>query len=35
MTDVEFIYAEGMNLGGESAEKAFAMAKAAIANLPV
>jgi len=35
MTNVEFIYAEGMNLGPESAEKAFATAKADIANLPV
>lgn len=35
MTDVEFIYAEGMNLGAESAEKAFAAAEEAIANLPV
>ncbi len=35
MTDVEFIYAEGMNLGPESAEKSFAAAEAAIANLPV
>ena len=35
MTDVEFIYAEGMNLGAESAEKALAAAEEAIANLPV
>ena len=35
MTDVEFIYAEGMNLGPESAEKSFAAAEAAIAKLPV
>ena len=35
MTDVEFIYAEGMNMGPESAEKSFAAAEAAIANLPV
>lgn len=35
MTDVEFIYAEGMNLGAESAEKAFAAAEEAIAKLPV
>lgn len=35
MTDVEFIYAEGMNLGPESAEKAFAAAEEAIAKLPV
>lgn len=35
MTDVEFIYAEGMNLGPESAEKAFAAAEEAIARLPV
>ena len=34
MTDVEFIYAEGMNLGAESAEKAFAAAEEAIASLP-
>ena len=35
MTDVEFIYAEGMNLGPESAEKSFAAAEAAIAKLSV
>lgn len=35
MTDVEFIYAEGMNLGPESAEKSYAAAEAAIAKLPV
>ncbi len=35
MTDVEFIYAEGMALGPESVEQAFAAAQEAIANLPV
>ncbi len=35
MTDVEFIYAEGMALGPESVEQAFAAAEEAIANLPV
>ena len=35
MTDVEFIYAEGMALGPESVEQAFAAAEVTIANLPV
>ena len=30
MTDVEFIYAEGLSMGAESADKAFAEAEAAI-----
>jgi FMN-dependent NADH-azoreductase len=30
MTDVEFIYAEGLAMGPESADKAFAAAEAAI-----
>ena len=34
MTDVEFIYAEGMALGPESVEQAFAAAEVTIANLP-
>ena len=33
MTDVEFIYAEGLAMGAESADKAFAEAEAAIAAL--
>ena len=33
MTDVEFIYAEGLAMGPESADKAFAEAEAAIAAL--
>jgi len=33
MTDVEFIYAEGLAMGPEAADKAFAEAEAAIAAL--
>jgi FMN-dependent NADH-azoreductase len=33
MTDVEFIYAEGLSMGAESADKAFAEAEAAIGAL--
>ena len=33
MTDVEFIYAEGLSMGAEAADKAFAAAEAAIGAL--
>jgi len=35
MTDVEFVFAEGLAMGAESAEKAFAEAEARIAELAV
>jgi len=35
LTDVQFIYAEGLNLGAEAAEQGFAEARAAIATLVV